>query len=123
MSELDAIWKQIPTLDCPGTCADRCTSKVALGRAEAERLGLDFGKLKSVPGFVGRLGYLPDRGDGMCRFLTKENRCSVYKDRPTICRVACVAEDFQCWYGCVAKRYLPSNRAKRLLRRAVGAKS
>lgn len=27
-----------------------------------------------------------DRGDGICRYLTG-NRCSIYEDRPVLCRV------------------------------------
>lgn len=31
---------------------------------------------------------MPDRGDGACTYLEKDNRtCSVYKDRPLLCRV------------------------------------
>jgi len=28
-----------------------------------------------------------DRGDGICRHLTDDNRCSIYDKRPTACRV------------------------------------
>ena len=28
-----------------------------------------------------------DRGDGVCKFLSEDNTCSIYPDRPTICRV------------------------------------
>lgn len=28
-----------------------------------------------------------DRGDGVCKFLTEDNKCSIYEDRPFICRV------------------------------------
>lgn len=30
---------------------------------------------------------LPDRGDGACVYLTEDNQCSIYEDRPLICRV------------------------------------
>ena len=30
---------------------------------------------------------LPDRGDGACANLTKDNQCSIYETRPDICRV------------------------------------
>ena len=26
-----------------------------------------------------------DRGDGVCKFLTEDNKCSIYEDRPFIC--------------------------------------
>jgi Fe-S-cluster containining protein len=28
-----------------------------------------------------------DRGDGICRHLTTDNRCAIYEDRPPMCRV------------------------------------
>lgn len=28
-----------------------------------------------------------DRGDGVCRHLTSDNRCAVYETRPMVCRV------------------------------------
>ena len=36
---------------------------------------------------AGKTGYLPDRGDGACSFLDEENKCSIYEDRPDVCRV------------------------------------
>ena len=34
----------------------------------------------------GKLG-MPDRGDGACLFLDYDNTCSIYEQRPLICRV------------------------------------
>lgn len=28
-----------------------------------------------------------DKGDGSCKYLSSENTCSIYEDRPDICRV------------------------------------
>ena len=28
-----------------------------------------------------------DRGDGSCKYLADDNTCSIYEDRPDICRV------------------------------------
>lgn len=36
---------------------------------------------------AGKSGYLPDRGDGGCIHLDKENQCSIYDNRPEVCRV------------------------------------
>ena len=32
--------------------------------------------------------YLPDhnRGDGVCKYLQADNKCSIYNDRPPVCR-------------------------------------
>ena len=36
---------------------------------------------------VGRFPFMQeyDRGDGTCKFLTEENTCEIYADRPQIC--------------------------------------
>tara|TARA_R100000278_G_scaffold122065_1_gene107364 strand:- start:834 stop:1121 length:288 start_codon:yes stop_codon:yes gene_type:complete len=36
---------------------------------------------------AGKTGYLPNRGDGACLYLDENNKCSIYEDRPDICRV------------------------------------
>jgi len=35
----------------------------------------------------GKLGLMPDRGDGACIHLDDNNGCSIYDTRPMICRV------------------------------------
>lgn len=35
-----------------------------------------------------------DRGDGYCKYLTPENTCSIYEDRPDLCRVDKVYDIF-----------------------------
>ena len=35
----------------------------------------------------GKLGIMPDRGDGGCIHLDDNNGCSIYETRPMICRV------------------------------------
>ena len=48
-------------------------------------------------------GKLPDRGDGVCANLNKDNSCSVYENRPLICRVKDLGKaqgytDLKQWY-------------------------
>ena len=35
-----------------------------------------------------------DRGDGTCKHLAEDNTCSIYEDRPAICRVDAMYERF-----------------------------
>lgn len=35
-----------------------------------------------------------DRGDGVCRYLNNDNTCSIYEERPEICRVDDMYERF-----------------------------
>jgi Fe-S-cluster containining protein len=36
---------------------------------------------------AGISGFMPDRGDGACIHLTKENMCSIYETRPDLCNM------------------------------------
>jgi Fe-S-cluster containining protein len=36
---------------------------------------------------AGKSGFMPDRGDGACIYLTKENTCSIYDTRPELCNM------------------------------------
>ena len=38
----------------------------------------------------GKFG-LPDRGDGACSYLNEDNTCSIYNDRPEVCRIGLMA--------------------------------
>jgi Fe-S-cluster containining protein len=35
-----------------------------------------------------------DRGDGVCRYLTTDNLCAIYENRPLICNVGLLYEKF-----------------------------
>lgn len=36
---------------------------------------------------AGKSGFMPDRGDGACVYLTKDNLCSIYDTRPELCNM------------------------------------
>ena len=36
---------------------------------------------------AGEQGFMPQRGDGACLYLTKDNLCEIYDTRPEICNV------------------------------------
>ena len=36
---------------------------------------------------AGKSGFMPDRGDGACIHLTKDNLCSIYETRPELCNM------------------------------------
>lgn len=36
---------------------------------------------------AGEQGFMPQRGDGACLYLTKDNLCAIYDSRPEICNV------------------------------------
>jgi len=51
---------------------------------------------------------LPDRGDGACIHLDKENKCSIYEDRPLICRVDELFEEID--HGMTKEEWYDANK-------------
>ena len=36
---------------------------------------------------AGKSGLMPAKDDGSCKYLTDENKCSIYDERPELCNV------------------------------------
>lgn len=106
---LDALYADLPTLDCQGKCAESC-GPIAMSRVEWERI-------------VERVGYEPQaREDLTCPLLDGE-RCTVYDIRPTICRLWGMVESMPCSWGCRPTRVVGHEEGLIVLRRAgeIGA--
>ena len=87
---LEAIWARIPDAGCEGLCADSCGP---IGMSEAERArirrrhGLLIRDAETKPGTL----ECPALADG---------RCSVYEDRPILCRSWASVEAMPRPHGC-----------------------
>jgi hypothetical protein len=57
----------------------------------------------------------PANLDANCPALTVLGRCSIYEDRPTICRLWGVVESMPCPWGCRPDRYLTDEQGHALL--------
>lgn len=99
---LEAVYDNIPSIDCKGLCHDNCTI-VSMESEEYKKLAISSGKVPAV------------NEEGMCDYLVKE-RCSVYDNRPTICRLYGVAEGLRCSHGCQPDRLLTRDEAHDILR-------
>lgn len=88
---LQALYAQVPDIPaCRGLCSDSC-GPIALTTAihEVERIERVSSRELSC-------------GAGAsCSMLTADRRCSVYEDRPMICRLWGAVENMKCPYGCV----------------------
>ena len=106
--ELEAIYRDLPTIACQGLCADSC-GPIPLQDAEAARIEK---RLRGpIPPYRMR-----------CPLLTLDGRCSVYGIRPLICRMWGVVESMPCVYGCKPDpRYLTNEEGYAILERAQAA--
>lgn len=54
---------------------------------KCDKCGLCCRCLRDNPNVKGTPLEKMDRGDGVCKHLTKDNLCDIYKNRPDICNV------------------------------------
>ncbi len=118
---LDAVYAKVPNPGCKGLCHDACGS-VAMTSLEHLRIVARHGvnlPLVAAPAVNGdpvtALGLRGDR----CRALTGDHQCSIYPDRPLICRLYGAADPLPCPYGCVPEKGRMSHRDARLALAAV----
>lgn len=113
-TRLDAIYAQLPTINCQGKCAIACGA-ILLTDAEAHRLQLvTHRKPRTVPGLKALTDFAPDTARQRCIYLTEQNRCSAYDVRPLICRAWGLVRMLSCMHGCVPDRWLKDTEFLRL---------
>lgn len=93
-------------IDCKGLCQNSC-GPLPLGKTEERRL---------VEERSGRK--LQTASRGLCSMLSPNGRCTVYSDRPTICRLWGVVESMRCPHGCKPERVLSDPEGFALLAEA-----
>lgn len=100
---LDALYAELPRLDCQGKCAESC-GPIMMTRVEWARI-------------TKRLKCAPKATTLTCPMLVND-RCSVYTIRPTLCRLWGMVESMPCPWGCVPERYLTDAEGQDFLLRA-----
>ena len=98
------VYDMVPEVICRGRCHDTCTSVGATPLERAvirERHDVDLGP--TIPSR--QLAELDDRGQTpRCPALSAINTCSIYPDRPLICRLYGADASLPCVHGCVPAR-------------------
>ena len=126
LDEVRALYEQLPTIECKGLCANSC-GPIDMTDAERGRLtdlGVTIpvftqadaqawarGERLDCPALVGK-GKHPLTGD-------RTGRCSVYEDRPLICRLWGLTESMPCPHGCRPSRVMPDAEGFELIFEAM----
>jgi len=102
---LNKIYKKIPTLKCPPGCSACCgpvplCSKEALILKEIVKNNSDKALLEGLDSFM-----TPIDSEMNCRF-SSDKGCTVYGNRPFMCRLYGTVESLKCPIGCKPGRYL-----------------
>lgn len=100
----DEAYALVPKIECKGLCWQQCTITAA-NADERTRM--------TAAGGEGR----KSRRDPLrCRYLSRNNRCTVYAVRPLLCRLYGVSVGLECPHGCKPERLLTREEASRLIR-------
>lgn len=124
LRQLRSVWESVPHVRCKGLCADSC-KQVPLFPVEAfyliEKHGAQI-EPGAHPRFLqGQDPFTtPTLGSGKpCQYL-KEGRCSIYNDRPIVCRVfGHPTATLSCAHGCTVKNPLDGYRVGELFFRTA----
>lgn len=118
-AELEALYAQVPQIECQGLCADTCAG-IDMGPVEQRAMrtaGVKVPRLVDVKLSVSR-GEVPDF---TCPALV-DGKCSIYENRPMICRIYYADSDRPCPHGCrpvEPAKYLTYAEARDLLDQAL----
>ena len=105
------LYARIPEVHCKGLCDAAC-GMIPMGQLEKEQIEAAIGRpLTTSPMDNGNV-MLGDLGDS-CELLVM-GRCTVYDQRPAICRVFGAAEGLPCRHGCVPDRVMRDVEAAQL---------
>lgn len=102
---IEHVYAQIPAVGCKGLCQDCCGS-VAMSPTEQARIRERHGRTLPLS------AVFPEPG---CPALDTAGRCTVYADRPFICRLWGATELLACPHGCApTDGFVPESHARRL---------
>jgi putative zinc- or iron-chelating protein len=89
---LDALYAQIPGVECKGLCAHSCRLPIRLAPGERDRISREGGV---------ELPLAHEAHEAIPCPALQDGRCTVHKVRPMMCRRYGVDESIPCPHGCV----------------------
>lgn len=110
---IDDIYAKVPDVHCKGLCHEAC-GPIMMSDAEQKRIQERHGFIPSAP--IQRIAFTGGVDAFTCSAL-KDGRCSIYEDRPLVCRLFGAVRGnplMKCEFGC--KATLPDHKARKLLR-------
>jgi hypothetical protein len=111
MTELEEIYNSLPKITCQGKCQE-CCGPIGIFPAEADNIKSSNHSLPSLNSELTCSKLVPVFGT-----------CSIYQQRPLICRLWGIAKEMPCPFGCKPERYLSREEANALIKRIHDLKS
>lgn len=122
LKQLHRLYETLPKIDCKGWCWHSC-GPIDMSNTERERL-VDLGV--EIPVFTEAAGqrWANNEHTDYCPAFSmgaidgESPGCTVYEDRPTICRIWGLTESMRCPYGCEPTTVLSNLQSFELLAQA-----
>lgn len=113
---LNEAYAELPQIECKGLCVTTCTL-IPLEAIELINIERATGRVPATTPVGDYQMLMPvSSTDDRCPYLLMD-RCSIYEQRPTICRLYGVARGLQCPHGCQPTQLYSEDAAQTLLRR------
>ena len=106
-NKIKSIYKKIPKIDCQGKCQQSC-GIILMSETEKKQLmkkGIDIPGFKTHPIF----------GKHTCTKISDDGKCSIYKDRPAVCRLWGVVLEMPFPHNCTAEKILTKDEGFSIL--------
>lgn len=117
--QLKKIYKRLPNIQCKGLCHNQCTV-IKVSNIEREEIckKLNFdpfmtAKETGIDYFENVSRISPDKLK--CPMLDVNNKCSIYENRPFICRVYGLSKRLKCEHGCIPDRWFDDKETVKML--------
>src|SRR5579875_849678 len=104
------VYARIPEIECKGLCEDSC-GPIAMSVEEDARLRA---RGVVIPPMLEAVAAI-DRGEDYYCPALQDRRCTVYEDRPAICRLWGATESMPCPHGCTPADPLTQQQSHELL--------
>ncbi|HWG74992.1 MAG TPA: YkgJ family cysteine cluster protein [Acidimicrobiales bacterium] len=109
-ASLTDVYARIPEVRCKGLCIESC-GPIAMSNDEDRRLQELEVTIPSMADGVAAV----ERGEEYYCPALRDGRCSVYADRPTICRLWGATKSMPCPHGCTPQNALSQQESFELL--------
>lgn len=108
-SKLARAYAKVPQIACKGLCHESCGIIPLIGKERelANRVAPEHVEKLGIKG--ADLVIYDDEKRGCCPFLA-EKRCSIYEERPFMCRVWGVVDGMPCPHGCQPEERMSKKR-------------
>jgi uncharacterized protein len=117
LKKLEQLYAQIPNIECKGLCYLSCSiipaSKVEMKRVKAKHQINPFYSMPEAIVKVSRIEKVKGKFPA-CAALVN-GLCTIYSDRPAICRLYGVVENMQCEFGCIPEKMLTAQQGYDLI--------